>query len=38
VAAIVPLAPLKAATVYDVSFVGAVDGVAVTKSWSFTTK
>ena len=38
VAAIVPLTPLKAATVYDVSFIGAVDGVAVTKSWSFTTK
>jgi uncharacterized protein YkwD len=37
-AAIVPLAPLKAATVYDVSFVGAVDGTAVTKNWSFTTK
>lgn len=38
VAAIVPLAPLKAATVYDVSFSGAVNGTAVTKSWSFTTK
>ena len=38
VAAIVPLAPLKAATVYDVSFVGAVDGTATTKTWSFTTK
>jgi uncharacterized protein YkwD len=38
VAAIVPLTPLKAATVYDVSFIGAVDGVTVTKSWSFTTK
>ena len=38
VAAIVPLAPLKAATVYDVSFNGAVNGAAVTKSWSFTTK
>jgi len=37
-AAIVPLAPLKAATVYDVAFSGAVNGVAVTKSWSFTTK
>ena len=37
-AAIVPLAPLKAATVYDVSFNGAVNGVAVTKTWSFTTK
>lgn len=38
VAAIVPLAPLKAATVYDVSFVGAVNNIAVTKTWSFTTK
>lgn len=38
VAAIVPLTPLKAATVYDVSFNGAVNGTAVTKSWSFTTK
>lgn len=38
VAAIVPLAPLKAATVYDVSFSGAVNGTAVSKSWSFTTK
>lgn len=38
VAAIIPLAPLKSATVYDVSFSGAVDGTAVTKSWSFTTK
>jgi uncharacterized protein YkwD len=37
-AAIVPLAPLKAATVYDVAFSGAVNGVAVTKNWSFTTK
>ena len=37
-AAIVPLAVLKAATTYDVSFVGTADSVAVTKSWSFTTK
>jgi uncharacterized protein YkwD len=37
-AAIVPLAPLKAATVYDVAFAGAVNGVAVTRNWSFTTK
>jgi len=37
-AAIVPLAPLKAATVYDVSFSGTVNGTAVTRSWSFTTK
>jgi uncharacterized protein YkwD len=37
-AAIVPLAVLKSATIYDVSFIGTVDGVAVTRSWSFTTK
>lgn len=37
-AAIVPLAPLKAATVYDVAFSGAVNGIPVTQSWSFTTK
>jgi uncharacterized protein YkwD len=37
-AAIVPLAPLAAATTYDVSFNGAIDGVAVSKTWSFTTK
>jgi uncharacterized protein YkwD len=38
VAAIVPLSVLKAATIYDVSFSGAVDGVALSKTWSFTTK
>ncbi len=37
-AAIVPLAPLNAATTYDVSFVGTADGVPVVKAWSFTTK
>lgn len=37
-AAIVPLAVLKANTVYDVTFVGASDGVPVTKNWSFTTR
>ncbi|MFC0135702.1 hypothetical protein CR105_00070 [Massilia eurypsychrophila] len=37
-AAIVPLDPLKAATTYDVSFIGAVNGSAATKNWSFTTK
>ncbi len=37
-AAIVPLAPLKSATVYDVSFSGTVGGVAVSRNWSFTTK
>ena len=37
-AAIIPLNRLSAATVYDVSFSGSVGGVAVTRSWSFTTK
>ena len=37
-AAIIPLAPLKSATVYDVSFSGSIAGVAVTRNWSFTTK
>jgi len=37
-AAIIPLSPLAAATTYDVSFSGTVAGVAVTRSWSFTTK
>jgi uncharacterized protein YkwD len=37
-AAIVPLSVLKAATVYDVTFTGTVDGVAANRSWSFTTK
>jgi uncharacterized protein YkwD len=37
-AAIIPLAPLAAGTTYDVSFSGTVDGTALSKSWSFTTK
>ncbi|WP_229260633.1 CAP domain-containing protein [Duganella alba] len=37
-AAIVPLAALKSATTYDVSFSGSVGGAAVSYSWSFTTK
>jgi len=37
-AAIVPLAKLAAATTYDVTFTGAVDGTPITRSWSFTTK
>jgi uncharacterized protein YkwD len=37
-AAIVPLTRLASATTYDVSFTGAVDGVPVSRSWSFTTK
>ena len=37
-AAIIPLAVLSAATTYDVSFSGQVDGVAITRGWSFTTQ
>lgn len=37
-AAIVPLSVLKAATTYEVTFSGTIDGVATTKSWSFTTR
>ncbi len=37
-AAIVPLARLAAATTYDVTFIGAVDGTAVSRTWSFTTR
>jgi uncharacterized protein YkwD len=37
-AAIVPLDVLKAATIYDVSFNGAINGSLVSKNWSFTTK
>ena len=37
-AAIIPLLPLKAATVYDVTFAGTADNLVVNKSWSFTTK
>ena len=36
--AIIPLAVLKAATVYDVSFTGTADGIPVMKTWSFTTR
>lgn len=38
VAAIVPLTTLLANTTYDVSYSGTVDGVAVARNWSFTTK
>ncbi|MCC6070592.1 CAP domain-containing protein [Massilia sp. GCM10020059] len=37
-AAIVPLAVLKANTVYDVTFTGTLNGVPTTKTWFFTTK
>ena len=38
VAAIVPLAVLRPATVYDVSFRGTVNGVIADRNWSFTTR
>jgi hypothetical protein len=37
-AAIIPLAPLRSATTYDVSFTGLIAGVPTTRNWSFTTK
>lgn len=37
-AAIVPLTVLRANTVYEVTFSGTLDGAAVNRSWSFTTK
>jgi uncharacterized protein YkwD len=37
-AAIIPLQPLAANTTYDVSFNGAVNGSAVSRNWSFTTR
>ena len=37
-AAIVPLDPLRAATMYDVSFTGSVNLFPVAKAWSFTTR
>jgi uncharacterized protein YkwD len=37
-AAIIPLDVLAAGTTYDVRFVGTVDGIAVDRSWSFTTQ
>lgn len=37
-AALIPLDVLGANTTYDVQFSGAVDGIAVTRTWSFTTR
>lgn len=37
-AAIIPLMPLLGATGYEVEFVGAVDGVAVNRRWTFSTR
>lgn len=36
--AIVPLAPLQAATTYEVAFNGSVDGFPVQRNWTFTTR
>jgi uncharacterized protein YkwD len=37
-ASIIPLTPLRRATVYDVRFDGTVGGVPTTRAWSFTTR
>ncbi len=37
-AAIIPLSPLAPGTLYDVQFVGTVNGTPVTRAWSFTTQ
>ncbi|MES2833040.1 MAG: CAP domain-containing protein [Pseudomonadota bacterium] len=37
-AAIVPVEVLTGGTTYDVEFAGSVDGVAVARAWSFTTR
>jgi uncharacterized protein YkwD len=37
-AAIIPLSPLRSGTTYDVTFVGAVNGAPVSRTWSFTTR
>ncbi|MDD2271363.1 MAG: CAP domain-containing protein [Desulfuromonadaceae bacterium] len=37
-AAIIPLAPLKSVTTYDVTFAGTTDGSSIMRSWSFTTR
>lgn len=37
-ASIVPLLPLRAATTYEVDFTGTVNGAAITRAWSFTTR
>lgn len=37
-AAIIPMAPLAGGSVHEVHFVGTVDGTAVDKTWTFTTR
>lgn len=38
VAAIIPLNVLASNTIYDVQFIGTIDGIAVNRTWSFTTR
>jgi hypothetical protein len=37
-ASIIPVLPLRAATTYEVNFNGTVNGAAVARAWSFTTR
>lgn len=37
-AAIIPISVLTGATLYDVQFAGSVDGIAVSRSWTFQTR
>ncbi|WP_273163884.1 CAP domain-containing protein [Massilia timonae] len=37
-ASIIPVLPLRAATTYEVNFTGTVNGAAVSRAWSFTTR
>jgi len=37
-ASIIPVLPLRAATTYEVNFTGTVNGAAVARAWSFTTR
>ncbi|MDQ9169435.1 CAP domain-containing protein [Oxalobacteraceae bacterium R-40] len=37
-AAIIPSSPLAAATTYEAQFAGAIDGVPVSRTWTFTTQ
>ena len=37
-ASVIPVLPLRAATTYEVNFSGTVNGAAVARAWSFTTR
>lgn len=37
-AAIIPLSVLASNTIYDVQFIGTIDGIPVNRTWSFTTR